>query len=85
MMEDQEREQRLKLIWDFKGPEAFHTAGHHSVHLKQYAESHNLTMPLTGTEEIHKMHSIAYLVVYKSEMPKVRDALRPHRGKLYLE
>lgn len=75
--------ERLKLIWDFKGPDAGKIASHHEVHLKEYAESEQLSNPLTGVEEISEMHVVAYLVVDKDAMIPVRDALKPHRGQVY--
>lgn len=74
---------RLKLIWDFRGPVAKQTAIHHEIHLKEYAAAQSLTLPITGTQELSEMHTLAFLVVDESEMPAVRDALKPHRGQLY--
>ena len=31
------------------------------------------------------MHSIAFMVVDEAEMKPIRDALKPHRGELYIE
>ena len=28
---------KLKLIWDFRGPDALKTAEHHEIHLKEYS------------------------------------------------
>lgn len=78
-------ERKLKLIWDFRGPAAQKTAQHHEIHLKEYILTENLTTNITGSMDISDMHSIAYLVVSDSEMKKVRDALKPHRGQLYEE
>ncbi|MBE15211.1 MAG: hypothetical protein ABNH00_07800 [Dokdonia sp.] len=74
---------RLKLLWDFRGPVAKQTAIHHEIHLKEYAAAQSLTKPITGTQELSEMHTVAFLVVNESEMPGVRDALKPHRGQLY--
>ncbi len=78
-------ERRLKLIWDFRGPTAKHTAYHHEIHLKEYILAEKLSINITGSVDISEMHSIAYLVVVDSEMKRVRDALKPHRGQLYEE
>lgn len=78
-------EARIKLIWDFRGPDAQKIAEHHAVHLKEYATSKNLSTPVFGIEELSEMHSIAFLVVDKSEMIQTRDALKPHRGQLFQE
>ena len=76
-------EKRLKLIWDFRGPNAFHTAKHHEIHLKEYIIAEKLSENNTGTEQYSDMHSSAYMVVIESEMKPVRDALKPHRGQLF--
>ncbi len=76
---------KLKLIWDFRGPNASNTARHHEIHLKEYIISEKLAFNITGHLDINNMHSIAYMVVANSEMKPVRDALKPHRGQLYEE
>ncbi|MFB9052888.1 hypothetical protein ACFFVB_07325 [Formosa undariae] len=75
---------QLKLIWDFRGPHALKTAEHHEVHLKEYIKSENLNISITGFSTITDMHAIAYLVLNELEMKPVRDALKPHRGQVYV-
>ena len=72
--------ERVKLVWDFRGPDAEHFAVHHEIHLKEFAEVRNLNDPLTSAEELGPMHWMATLVVDKDRMIEVRDALKPHRG-----
>lgn len=84
-MEKDGNERKLKLIWDFKGPDAAKIAEHHSLHLKQYVENNNIPLNNTGFEQISEGHYIAYLVVHESGMKIVRDALKPHRGQIYPE
>lgn len=74
---------KLKLIWDFHGPDAHKTAEHHEIHLKQFIEREKLPLNITGVEEISDMHSTAFLVVYENDMITVRDALKPHRGEWF--
>ncbi|WP_299555681.1 hypothetical protein [Seonamhaeicola sp.] len=74
---------QLKLIWDFKGPDGNKIAEHHVLHLKAYITAENLEINITGIETINDLHTVAYMVVVESEMPKVRDALKPHRGQVY--
>ncbi len=78
-------EKKLKLIWDFRGPTASKTAQHHEIHLKEYINIEGLSLQITGYTELTEMRSIAFLVVTESEMKKVRDALKPHRGQIYQE
>lgn len=74
---------KIKLIWDFRGPEAHATARHHAQHLVEYANLEGLDEQITGHREFSDMHSIAFMVVAESQMIKVRDALAPHRGEIY--
>ena len=74
---------KLKLIWDFRGPDAETTAAHHAVHLEEFINNHQLSQKIVGSEIISEAHAIAFMVVTQAEMPPVRDALKPHRGQLY--
>lgn len=74
---------QLKLIWDFRGPNAIKIAEHHEIHLKEYIASENLDIDITGIETVNDMHTIAFLVVDENLMKPIRDALKPHRGQVY--
>ncbi|WP_298239236.1 hypothetical protein [uncultured Algibacter sp.] len=75
---------QLKLIWDFRGPNASRTAEHHVIHLKEYINLENKAITITDVAHINDMHSIAFLVVNEDDMKPIRDALKPHRGQVYL-
>jgi hypothetical protein len=74
---------KLKLIWDFKGPDSAKTAEHHEIHLKEFINIKQLQLNITGFEIINDMHAIAFMVVAEEEMRPIRDALKPHRGQVY--
>ena len=74
---------KLKLIWDFRGPDAQKIAEHHEVHLKDYIRLESLNLNITGVEVISELHSIAFMVVEEIQMKPIRDALKPHRGQIY--
>lgn len=76
---------KLKLIWDFHGPDALKIAEHHEIHLKEYIITEKLTLNITGFEPINQLHAIAFLVVHENNMKPVRDILKPHRGQVYQE
>lgn len=76
---------RIKLIWDFYGPDAGKIAQHHVIHLNEYAGYEQLNHPISGVESISEMHCIAFLVIDQDKMIAVRDALKPHRGQHYKE
>ena len=77
--------QRIKLIWDFKGPNASQTAAHHIIHLEEFSRSEKLENTLCGLENVHDMHHIAYLVVEKKHaccvcMMVIHTIKRPSPG-----
>ena len=74
---------KLKLIWDFRGPDASKIAQHHEIHLKEYINREKLNIAITGYEDLNEIYSITFLVVNENEMKPIRDALKPHRGQVY--
>ncbi len=74
---------KLKLIWDFRGPNASKTAEHHEIHLKEYIQLEKLNISITGVENLNEVHAIAFLVVDEDKMKPIRDTLKPHRGEVY--
>jgi hypothetical protein len=77
-------QEKIKLIWDFRGNDSHPIAEHHRIHLEEFIEREKLEFQETGVHKISSMYSIAYMMVTKSEMIKVRDALKPHRGEIIL-
>lgn len=75
---------QIKLIWDFRGPASAKTAEHHEIHLKEYITAEKLPLNITGVKIIDEMYAIAFMVVNDENMLQVRDALRPHRGEIYV-
>lgn len=74
---------KIKLIWDFRGPDAHDIAKHHVVHIDEFTAREKIEMITSGVEAFSEMYSIAYLIVNEADMIAVRDALKPHRGELY--
>lgn len=75
---------KLKLIWDFHGPDALKIAEHHEKHLKEYIIAEKLDITITGIETLGDMHTLAFMVVEENRMKPIRDALKPHRGQVYM-
>ncbi len=73
----------VKLIWDFRGPNAERTAQHHELHLKEYLKVGNVAFEETGQQNINDFHSIAYVIVNEDVMQKIREELKPHRGQVH--
>ena len=77
--------ERIKLIWDFRGPNSDHIAKHHAKHLAEFVTMEGLQNTVCGNETITDMHTTAFLVVEKEYMDTLRATLKPHRGQRYQE
>ena len=75
-------ERKIKLLWDFRGPDALKTAKHHTIHLKEFAAIENLPFHEINIKELNPMLCSAFIVVNESDMKVFRDALNPQRGEL---
>lgn len=73
---------KIKLLWDFRGPDAQETAKHHTIHLKEFAAKENLTFHEVAIQEKNPMLFSAFITVDEKDMKTFRDALKPHRGEL---
>ena len=76
---------KIKLIWEFRGPSANQTAKHHEIHLQDYIRIEKLQLNITKVEIQNDFSASAYMVVTEDELPKVKTALKPHRGQYYEE
>ena len=73
---------KIKLLWDFRGPDAKETAKHHMIHLKEFATIENLTFHEIDIQEKNSMLFSAFITVDEKDMKIYRDALKPHRGEI---
>jgi len=74
---------KLKLIWDFRGPNALKIAEHHAIHLKEHITSQNLNSEITGFEALTDLHAVAFMVIEEQDLKPIRESLKPHRGLVY--
>jgi hypothetical protein len=73
---------KIKLLWDFRGPDAKETAKHHTIHLKEFANIDNLNFHEIDIQEKNPMLVSAFIVVDEKDMKTYRDALKPQRGEV---
>jgi hypothetical protein len=73
---------KIKLIWDFRGPESLKIAEHHCVHLNEFVITEALTFHEIDVVEISDYYSTAFIVISEKDMLTFRDALKPHRGEI---
>ncbi len=72
----------IKLIWDFRGPNAQKTAEHHCIHLKEFVALEELPFQEINSHRFSDFYTIAYVIVSENDMLTFRDALKPHRGEV---
>lgn len=73
---------KIKLIWDFRGPEALEIAKHHVIHLEEFALKEELYFFETNFDAVNDLYCMAYITVKEEDMITYRDALVPHRGEV---
>lgn len=73
---------KIKLFWDFRGPDAKETAKHHTIHLKEFATLEKLIFHEIDIQEKNPMLFSAFITVDEKDMKIYRDALKPHRGEI---
>ena len=73
---------KIKLIWDFRGPEALDIAKHHVIHLEEFAVKEKLNFHEVSTQIINDMYCLAFITVDEKDMITYRDALKPHRAEV---
>jgi hypothetical protein len=73
--------QKVKLLWDFRGPDSLKMAEHHAIHLCEFIAKENLENCEANFEAISEFISSAFIICPKDLMITLRDALKPHRGE----
>ena len=76
------RMEKIKLIWDFRGPNGKNTATHHEKHLKEFFKIENKKMFQSGTEALNELHHLAYVIILKKDLNEIKLTLKPHRGEI---
>lgn len=72
---------KIKMIWDFKGPDSLQIAKHHQKHLEEYVAIEKIEAT-SGYNAVNEVFAIAYLIIKEENMIQVRDALKPHRAEV---
>ncbi|MGY8932862.1 MAG: hypothetical protein ACKVIM_01690 [Flavobacteriales bacterium] len=73
---------KIKLIWDFRGPNSLKIAEHHCIHLKEYTQMENLHFYEIETTIVSDIYTVAYLIIDEKDMDASIEALKPHRGQV---
>ncbi|MDC1259101.1 hypothetical protein N8091_00010 [Flavobacteriaceae bacterium] len=74
--------EKIKLIWDFRGPVGAQTAAHFKIHVLEFFATEKLLLLDSGVESVNEMHHFAYAVIDKQNLEVIKAALKPSRGQL---
>ena len=81
----EKKDRKIRLIWDFRGPDALETAKHHAIHLKEFAEMENLLFYEVSFSQQNNFLSMAFIVINEAELKIYKDALKPDRGTIVID
>jgi len=73
---------KIKVLWDFRGPDAAKIAEHHKLHLQEYADQKQLILMDIGLEQHSEFFTSAFITVNEADLIQVRDELKPQRAVL---
>ena len=73
---------KIKVLWDFRGPDAAKIAEHHKLHLQEYADQKQLILMDIGLEKHSEFFTSAFITVNEADLIQVRDELKPQRAVL---
>lgn len=71
---------KIRLIWEFRGPDALETAKHHVIHLKEFAVLEKLHFYESDFIKQSDYFSSAFIIVDEVDMLMYKNALKPDRG-----
>tara|TARA_Y100000813_G_scaffold3937_1_gene2850 strand:+ start:146 stop:382 length:237 start_codon:yes stop_codon:yes gene_type:complete len=75
-------ENKIRLVWDFRGSDALKTAEHQLTHLVEFMVKENISYLNKSSEQISDFHSICAIIIKESDLDFIKKRLKPHRGFL---
>ena len=70
---------KIRLLWDFRGPDSLEIAKHHVIHLKEFAEIDNLSFIESSVIEQSKYVNSAFIIILEVDLEAFKNPLKPHR------
>ena len=77
--------EKIKLIWDFRGPVCPQTAAHFKIHLLEFFASEKIFLIESGVVPVNEVHHYTYALIDKRNLEAIKSALKPSRGQLVKE
>ncbi len=76
---------KLRLLWDFRGPDSLEIAKHHVIHLKEFTQIDKLSFVEASVIEQNKYINSAFIIIFEIDLEVFKTALKPHRITIYNE
>ncbi|MEM6684361.1 MAG: hypothetical protein AAF617_01095 [Bacteroidota bacterium] len=73
--------EKVRLIWDFRGPAGKRTAEHHCIHLHDFIRMERLHGEAIEVIEFSEMHAAATMIINAEDVALMREKLKPNRGQ----
>lgn len=73
-------ENKIRLVWDFRGLDALKTAEHQLIHLIEFMNKEDISYLDKSAEQISDLHSICSIIIKGSDLDFIKKRLKPHRG-----
>lgn len=73
--------QKIKLLWDFRGPNAKKIANHHLKHLKDFFKISDKKLFESGIKKENEFHHFSFVVILNKDLESVKLNLKPNRGQ----
>tara|TARA_S200000501_G_scaffold377560_1_gene436404 strand:+ start:4219 stop:4443 length:225 start_codon:yes stop_codon:yes gene_type:complete len=70
--------QKIKLLWDFRGPNAKKIANHH---LKDFFKVSDKKLFESGIKKENEFHHFSFVVILNKDLESVKLNLKPNRGQ----
>ena len=75
-------ENKIRLVWDFRGEDALKTAEHQLSHIVEFMIKKDVSYLDKSSEKISNLHSICSIIINESDLDFIKKRLKPHRGFL---
>ncbi|MBH83134.1 MAG: hypothetical protein CMP70_00465 [Flavobacteriales bacterium] len=75
-------ENKIRLVWDFRGADALKTSEHQLTHLVEFMIKENISCLDKSLEQNSELQSICWIIIKESDLDFVKKRLKPNRGFL---
>lgn len=74
--------EKIKLIWDFRGPSSKQTSTHFKTHLLEFFKEEKLEYYSCEVETVNESYHYTFIITNKSNLALIKTVLKPNRGQL---